>query len=696
MLNYFFNPESLCLIGASRDPTKLGFKVLKNLIEGGYKGKIYPVNPKADQILNIKCYKNVSEIPDNVELAIISIPSDFVCEVAEECGKKGVKGLIVISAGFKEIGDKGRKKEERLKEIVKKYNMRLIGPNCLGIIDTKNKLNASFAFEMPPSGKISFITQSGALGTAILDLTLKENIGLSKFISFGNKADVSEIDLIKEFENDPDTNVILLYLEGVSEGRKFIEIAKKVSEKKPIIVVKSGKTESGIKAAISHTGSLAGSDVAFNAAIRQAGIIRANNIEELFDYALIFSYLPILKDNRIAIITNAGGPSVMAVDKIEEVGLKVAKISNKTKEYLRNFLPPASNINNPFDVLGDASSDRYEKVIERVINDENVDGIMVILTPQAVTQIKQTADCIVKISRKSEKPIIACFMGGKRVEEGIKILKENKVPNYPSPERGVLSFKAMDDYRKYIEEKKKGKYISYEVEREKVKEKLNLLKSKKINVVGDIEGREILSFYGINVIKSVIVNNEEECENFLKENKGVFVMKVVSPDIIHKTEAGAIKLGIKTPEEGKKAFNEIINSARKYKPDAEIIGIQIQEMVEKGVELIIGVKKDEQFGHLIMFGIGGIFVELLKDVSFRIIPITDIDAENMINEIKTSKILKGFRNIPPVYIEGIKETLLRVSQLVNDFPEIKELDINPLIVDEKRVIAVDVRFVFEF
>ncbi|MFN4227939.1 MAG: acetate--CoA ligase alpha subunit [Candidatus Ratteibacteria bacterium] len=696
MLEFFFKPKSICLVGASTNPEKLGFKILKNIIDGKYNGKIFPVNPNADTILNLRCYKNVSEIPDLVDLALIVIPSDYVCDVAEECGKKGIKGLIVISAGFKETGQEGKKKEERLIEIVKKYKMRLIGPNCLGIIDTKNRLNASFASDMPPEGKISFITQSGALGTAILDWAIKENIGFSKFISFGNKADVNEIDLIEELENDPDTNVILLYLEGISDGRKLIDIGKSVSIKKPIIVIKGGKTEKGIKTASSHTGSLSGSDIAFGSAIKQSGMIRAKTVEELFDLSLIFSYQPILKGESIGIVTNAGGPSVMAVDMIEEMGLKLAEFSPQTIENLKSFLPPASNVYNPVDILGDAKADRYEKAIECVISDQNVDGIMVILTPQIITQIEETAESIVRKSKQHTKPIITCFMGGKRVEQGIKILKENKIPNYFSPERGIFSFKAMSDYRKRIEESLIGKIVKFKVEKEKVEEKIEYFRKQKINMVGDIEGREILSLYGINVINSFLAKNQEECEKFLKENKGLYVMKLVSPDIIHKTEAGGIKLNIKEPKEGKKAFTEIIDSAKKYKPNANIIGVQIQPMIKEGIEVIIGVSKDIQFGHLIMFGLGGIYVELLKDVSFRVIPITDIDAENMINEIKTSKILKGFRNMPKMDVNSIKETLLKVSQLVSDFPVIKEMDINPLIVREKGCIAVDVRFGFEF
>ncbi|MCM8807200.1 MAG: acetate--CoA ligase family protein, partial [Candidatus Omnitrophica bacterium] len=396
------------------------------------------------------------------------------------------------------------------------------------------------------------------------------------------------------------------------------------------------------------------------------------------------------------IITNAGGPSVMAVDMIEEKGLLLSRFSEKTINLLKKYLPPVSSINNPVDILGDAKADRYEKAIEAVLSDENVDGIIVILTPQIVTQPYETAQSIVRTSKKYEKCVISCFMGGKRVEEGIKILKENGIPNYPTPERAVIALKGMDDYRRFRESNLKGRFIEFDVNKEKVREKIENLKRSKTKIIGDIEGREILFLYGINVVSSFIAKNEEECENFLKRNEGNFVMKLISPDIIHKTEAGGVKIGIKSPEEAKKAFKEIIDSARKYKPDAKIVGVQIQKMIEKGIEVIIGVSKDVQFGHLIMFGLGGIYVEILKDVSFRIAPLTDIDADEMVNEIKSAKILKGYRNIPECNTEKIKETILKISQLVCDFPEIKEMDINPLIVNERDAIAVDVRFVFEF
>ena len=696
MLKSFFNPKSLAIVGASRDETKLGFKILKNVIEGKYKGKVYPINPKTTEILNLKCYPNISSIPEVPELVLIVIPATFVCDVLEESGRKGVKNVIVISAGFKEGGEEGKKREEKLIEIIKKYGIRVIGPNCLGIISTINNLNASFAVEMPPKGKITFISQSGALGTAILDWACKEEVGLSNFISLGNKADVSEVELIEFFADDVETNVILLYLEGIKDGRKFMEVAKKVVMKKPIIVVKSGITPSGLKAVSSHTGSLAGSEKAFEVAFLQSGVLRAFSVQELFDYALLFSYQPLIDGENIAIVTNAGGPSVMAVDAIEKIGLKLAQLSSETKEKLKSFLPESANINNPVDALGDVSAEKYGQTLEVVIKDSSVNGIIAILTPQAVTQPFQVAENVVNISSKYKKPVVCCFMGGKQIEKGINFLSKNLIPNYSFPERAVSAFSGMVFYKNYLK-KRKGEIIKFNVDKEKVKKIFEDFKRKKRFVIGDIESREILSSYGVNTICSFLAKDFQQCKKYIKNIGFPLVMKLVSPDIIHKTDAGGVKIGIKNLKMAEKSFYEIIDSAKKYKKDAKIYGIQIQKQIEKAVEVIIGVNNDPQFGHILMFGLGGVYVEILKDVSFRIIPITDVDVEEMIYEIKGYKILKGFRNIPECDIESIKEVLLRVSQLCIDFPEIKEMDINPLMVYEKGkgVVSVDVRIALE-
>ncbi len=695
MLKSFFTPASIALVGASKRTEKLGYRILKNLIDGGFKGSIYPVNPSAEDILNLKTYKNISDIPETPELVIIVIPAKYVAEVAEECGKKGVKGLIVISAGFKEAGEKGRQKEEELKKIAKKYGMRMIGPNCLGVIDAVNNLNASFAFEIPPKGKISFITQSGALGTAILDWASKEDVGLSKFVSFGNMADVSETDLIEEFGEDPETKVILLYLEGLENGRRFIEKVRAVAAKKPIIMVKAGKSSAGSKAVSSHTGSLAGSDNAYSAALKQSGVIRADSVEELFDYAVAFAYQPIPQNGRVCIVTNAGGPAVMAVDAIEGAKLTLATLSDKTINTLKSFLPAAANVKNPVDVLGDALADTYSRALELVLSDQNVDAVISILTPQVITQIPETAEKIVQVSRTNKKPVLACFMGGKRINYGANVLIKNGVPNYPFPERAVSSISSMLNYKRWVD-KSKGAIVSFDADKKTVEQIITVIKKSGRKTAGDIEGRQILSAYGIKTVESVFARDVSGCKEYFEKTGSAIVMKIVSPDILHKTEAGGVKVGLATTEEVEKGFKEIMESAKRYKKDAVIEGVQLQPMISGGTEVIVGVNKDPQFGHLLMFGLGGIYVELLKDVSFRVVPVTDVDAEEMLEEIKTIKMLKGFRNIPERDLPAIKDVLLRISQMCCDFPEIAEMDINPLMVLEKGkgAVAVDARFSF--
>ncbi len=694
MLKSFFKPGSLALIGASSRKEKLGFKILQNVIDSGFPGSIYPVNPSSDSILDLKSYKNIQDLPETPELAVIVIPAPRVAEALEECGKKGTRAAIIISAGFKEIGEKGLKREDELKTIAKTYGMRVVGPNCLGIIDSLNLLNASFAFDMPPAGNISFITQSGALGTAVLDWAAKEGVGLSKFVSFGNMADVSETDLLEYFGEDPDTSVILLYLEGLKNGQKFIETARRVSMKKPVIMLKSGRSSAGGRAVSSHTGSIAGSDSAYNAAFTQSGVIRAASMQELFDNALLFSYQPMIKGRRVSILTNAGGPGVMAVDQIEEEKLELAALSENTKRLLMGILSSAASVNNPVDVLGDALADTYGKALELVLADQNTDAVVAILSPQVVTQIPETAEMVAKISKKYGKPLVTSFMGGKRMEAGAAVLAQRKIPNYNFPERTVSSLKVMLGYKDWLE-KNKGEVLAHnDADRQGVAELLGKIKESGQNEIGDIEGRKILSLYGINTIESHTAANSEEAVAFYRRIGRPVAMKLVSSQILHKTEAGGVIIGVNSEDEVEEAFSRIISSAKNYNKNATIEGIQLQPMVQDGTEVIVGVKKDPQFGHLIMFGLGGIYVELLKDVSFRIAPVTDVDAEEMIDEIKTSLLLKGFRNTPARDIGAIKEVITRISSLCMDFPEIEEMDINPLMVLEKGegAVAVDARF----
>jgi len=694
MLEAFFNPRSVAVIGASRSKEKLGHGVLANLIEYGYPGQIYPINPKADEILGLKCYPSVLDVPGPIDLAIVVIPAQFVAAVLEECGQKGVKGVVIISAGFREAGREGVKRERKIVDIAKRYKMRLVGPNCLGIIDTVCPLNASFAAGMPPKGTIAFMSQSGALCTAILDWALAAGIGFSHFVSLGNKADVAEVDLLEAWENDPHSNVILTYIEGLPAGRKFMEVARRVTRRIPVIAVKAGTTSAGSRAVSSHTGSLAGSERAYEAAFRQSGVLRAESIQHLFDYSLAFAYQPVLRGKRIAIVTNAGGPGVMATDALEREGLSLASLSRDTIEFLRTHLPPAANIYNPVDVLGDALADRYGLALEAVLKDKNVDGVIVILTPQVMTKIEETARLVGEIAARYDKPVLGCFMGEAKVSAGIKILNEHKIPNYPFPERAVGAMRAMMDYRRWLE-RPPLKVEEFEVDREKVKEIFAQVRAEGRVTIGDAEAREIMQAYGIPIPQSKLARTPEEAVEIAEEIGYPVVMKVASPDILHKTDIGGVKLNIASATDVRDAFDLLVYRATRFMPDAEIWGCLVQEMVKEAKEVIVGMNCDPQFGPLVMFGLGGIYVEALRDVSFRVAPFSRQEAEEMIREIRSYELLKGVRGERPADIAAIVDCLLRVSQLATDFPEIVELDINPLMVKEAGggAVAVDMRLV---
>ena len=680
----FFCPRSVAVIGASRGKGKVGNVILENIINSGYSGKIYPVNPNADEIFGIKCYPSILDTPTDVELVIITIPAQFVCQALEESSKKNVRWAIVISAGFKETGIEGAKRETQLVEVAKKYGIRILGPNCLGIIDTYCPFNASFSKTMPSKGKIGFLSQSGALGTAILDRATANNIGFSKFVSLGNKADISENDLFSDWGEKDDTSVITAYLEGVKCGREFIKISSRVSKKKPIIVMKSGNTDAGARAVSSHTGSLAGSARAYEATFKQTGIIRANTIKDFFNYAMAFSYQPLPKGKKVAIITNAGGPGIMATDACEKNNIPLATIGSETIEELKKFLPEAANFYNPIDILGDALSDRYKKTIEIVINDSNVDAMLVMLTPQAMTQPLETATAISEIIENNERkiPILTCFLGGTVVEEAIKFLSLRNIPNFDIPEEAVDTLKVMMDYVDW-KAKEDTPIESFNVEKDKVREIFNKCRAEERLELGESEARGILEAYGIRIPRAELAVDIDDAKRIAEDLGYPLVLKIVSPNILHKTDVGGVRIGIKNKKELEENFNDILFNVKKYMPDANISGILIQEFITDKKETIIGVSEDPQFGPMIMFGLGGIYVEILKDVSFRIAPISRQTANEMIREIKTFKLLEGTRGEYPSDIDSIIETILRVSQLVTDFPEIVEMDINPLFVKKQ-------------
>jgi acetyltransferase len=693
-----FKPRNVVVIGASREPGKVGHAVLRNIIESGFKGEVYPVNPRADKVLGLNAYKSVLEVPGDIDLAVIVIPAQAVLDVMEECGRKGVKYAVVISAGFKEIGGEGIEREGKLIEIARKYGVRVVGPNCLGIIDLHTPLNASFASIPETKGGIAFISQSGALLSAILDWAPKAGIGFSKIVSLGNKADLNEVDFLTYLGEDPETKVILLYLESIADGRRFIEVGSTVTRKKPVILLKGGITEAGAKAALSHTGSMAGGVTALKAALRKAGIIQVSSVSELFDMAIAFNSQPIPAGSRVGIVTNAGGAGVVISDLLVSRGLKLAEPSRYTVDYLRSVLPPVASVYNPVDVIGDAKADRYGVAIEALLRDPNIDSLLVILTPQVVTEPEETAKVIVELSRRyPSKPILAIFMGGGKVEKATRILIENNIPVYDMPERAVTAVLGLSNYRELRELLTKAlEYVEvFDVDKEKALEIIEEVRRQGRRVLLEHEAKEIVRSYGIPVVPTKLAVSEDRAVEIARKLGYPVVVKISSPDIIHKSDIGGVITNLKSDDEVAEAFRTVISNARRYVPTASIYGATVQKMVPKGREVIIGATKDPVFGHLIMFGLGGIYIELFKDVSFRLAPLSIYEAKEMITETKAYTLLRGFRGEPPADINSIINILLRVSKLVTDIPQIVEIDINPLFVYEIGAIAVDARIIIE-
>jgi acetyl coenzyme A synthetase (ADP forming)-like protein len=698
-IDAFFNPKSVAVIGASTNPEKLGYAVVKNLLDGGYsaKGKVYPINPTAPEILGFKAYPTVIEVPDPIDLAVIVIPYPHVPEALRTCGQKGIQSAIVISAGFREAGKEGLERELELIQICHEFNLRLIGPNCLGVIDSYTPLNASFAAGTPPSGPLAFMSQSGALGTAVLDIALAGRLGLSKFVSLGNKADVSEIELLETWVKDEHSKVILIYSEGMPSGQEFIRVAREVTRAKPVVAIKSGVTQSGSRAVSSHTGSLAGSEQAYQAAFQQAGIIRADSMESLFDMALALGYQPPLKGDRIAIITNAGGPGILATDALEKSGLALARFELETIYALEQYLPDAASAANPVDVLGDAREDRYRYALEQVAKDPNVDGIMVLLTPQAMTEIEATARAVGSIAKTLSIPILGCFMGEARIQAGINVLTEFGVPNYPFPERAANAFRAMALYR-LIKDRPAPSYKRYQVNQEAAKKVFDHVRSENRLTIGDAESRQVLQAYGLRIPKSEIAETPEAAAAIAAKIGFPVVLKIASPDILHKTDIGGVKVGLQNASDVRDAFELMVYRAQRYIPEARIWGCLVQEMAPAGgLEILVGMNRDPQFGPLITFGLGGIYVETLKDVTFSVAPLSRQEAEEMLEQVRAHALLDGVRGQPPMDKGAIVDVLLRISQLVTDFPEIIEMDINPLMVyhDGEGALALDMRLVLK-
>lgn len=696
-LDAFFTPRSIAVIGASTNSHKLGYAVLDNLVNGGYlsdERKVFPINPKSKEILDLPAYPSVLDVVDPIDLAVIVIPYQLVPEALRTCGEKKIPAAIIISAGFREAGMEGFEREQELVEISREYSIRLIGPNCLGVIDTITPMNASFSAGMPPKGPMDFMSQSGALGTAILDWAQAGRLGLSKFVSLGNKADVSETDLLGAWGDDRASSVILCYIEGLPDGQEFIRTAREISKSKPIVALKSGITQAGSRAVSSHTGSLAGSEQAYQAAFNQSGVIRADSLEDLFDFALGFGYLTLLKGDRIAIVTNAGGPGILATDALERAGLKLARFEPERIRALEQFLPDAASAANPVDVLGDARADRYKFALEQVVSDPHVDGVLVILTPQAMTEIIETAEAVAEIASHVDIPLLACFMGEARVKAGVEVLEAHNIPNYAFPERAARVFQAMIKYRDY-QLKPLPVFETIEADRDSVRKTMDRVLSEGRVSIGDAEARTIITAYGMDIPPSEIAETPERAAEIASEMGYPVVLKIASPDILHKTDVGGVKVGLGNPTDVRDAFELMTYRAQRYLPEARLWGCLVQKMVPPGLEILIGMNRDPQFGPLVTFGLGGIYVEILKDVAFRVAPYAREEVNEMLSEIRTSALLDGVRGEPPVDREAIIDAIMRVGQLVIDFPEIAELDINPFVVypEGQGGIAIDMRLI---
>lgn len=680
MLSSLLSPETIAVIGASRTAGKVGHEVLANLLSGGFQGTVVPVNPHAESILGLPCLARIGEFGDRIDLAIIAVPAAQVQGVLEEAGSAGVRAVAVLSAGFKERGEEGARLESELARYCKKRGIRLLGPNSLGLLNTHHRMNASFGTNMPGEGGISVISQSGALCTAILDWAKTRHLGLSKLVSIGNKADLTEAMLLHALSEDDTTRVIVGYLESIESGDQFVKAAEQAASRKPVVMFKAGTTPGGGRAAAMHTGSLAGADIAYGAAFRRAGVIRADSFEALLDYAKAFEMQPLPRGDRVAIITNAGGPGIMAADAVEHAGMRVAELTGETALNLRQRLPAAACTGNPIDVLGDADPERYVTAVAAAFDDPGVDAIVVILTPQAMTRPCDTARAVAGCAR-GDKPLLAVFMGGQNVVPGRDELTAKGLPDYSSPGRAVGALKAMVEYAQWRNRPPRV-VTRFPVNRRRVERILRRHARMGLKQIGDVGSKEILAAYDFDVPPGALASTAEGAVGIADRIGYPVAIKIVSPDIMHKSDLGGVKLNLTDADAVRDAFDLMMVRIGRLLPSARIDGVYVEKMARRGREVILGMTRDAQFGPMLMFGLGGIFVEVMKDVTFHLAPITAEEALQMLRSTRSFSLLEGARGQAAVDIQAIASGLQRVSQLATDFPLIRELDINPFIVGE--------------
>lgn len=703
-LDFLFKPKSVAIVGVSEDPVKLGSVLLSNLIKAGYDGKIYPVNPKYQKLMDLKVYPSISDIPEDIDLVCIVVPPQFVISLIEESGKKNVKGVVIITAGFKEIGKEGIEMEKEIINAAKKNNIRILGPNCLGAIIPKSKVNVSFAASKPKDGNIAFLSQSGAFCTAILDMSLEKNLGFSHFISYGNKADLNENDFIENWLEDSDVKVIGGYIEEVSAGHKLTEMYTETKAKKPLIILKPGESQEAQKAISSHTGSLAGSIQTFKTAMEQSGIVIATEVNEMFNLMMSFSWNKLPRGNRVAIITNAGGPGIIATDAIMKSGLKMAEISEETKNKIRPFLPQTASLHNPIDVIGDALAERYKAPIDILLEDDNVDAIMVVLTPQLVTQIEDTAKLIINCSKISKKPIYPVFLGGKYVTFGLQRLFDENIPAFRYIKDAVDTISAMYKYSEFLNqdfdkltELKINSRLS--ISRGKYHSDIQKLVGEKTIALPENLVTKIAQEVGIELPKQIISESLDEGISFAEKIYPV-VIKATTEDIAHKTDKKALYLNISNSEDFKKSYIELENM---MKNDLKISypKILIQEQIKADEEIFIGANRDGKsnvyekdkpgFGHLLAFGKGGIYTEVYKDIAYALVPTS---RENILKNLKKTcimKVIDGARGKAPLALEKLLDSIEAVQKMVLMYPEIESLDINPILLTEERAVCVDLK-----
>lgn len=703
-INLFFDPKSVVLFGATDRPGSVGQTTLENLLSSRDKRKIYIVNQNHEQIMETKCYSGLSTLPETPELAIIAVAAETVPGIVEECGKTGIKAVIIISAGFKEAGEKGKERETKIMESARKYGMRIMGPNCLGAIRLSSGLNATFARKMAKPGKIAFLSQSGALGTSVLDWAVSRDIGFSAFVSLGSMLDIDFGDLIDFFGEDTQTKSIIIYLESLgnnlANARKFMSAARGFARNKPIIVIKPGKFQESIQAAKSHTGAMVGEDSYYNAVFNRAGVVRVDEIGDLFNCASILDTAILPKGQNLAIITNAGGPAVLATDALISRGGKLAALDKSTIDNLNKVLPVYWSKANPIDILGDASVERYINAIDAALKDPDVNGAVVIYTPQGAAGAAELAKAIVKISRKSTKPILTAMMGSKDVEKARQIFYDNKVPTYEFPEEAISTYLYMYQYARNLDNLYEApEDVPLDVGTPKNHLKLlirNSVHAKKF-ILSEEDSKKFLNTYRINVTLPYFAADANAAAIVASNIGYPVVMKIQSPDISHKSDVGGVQLNLKSPEEVKKAFREMIDNVKQSNPQARIEGVTLQQMIiDYNYELILGSKKDQILGPVIIFGQGGTEAEFFKDVAIGLPPLNQRLARMLVEHTNIYGMLsRGFRKKPPVNLKLIDETLIRLSNMIVDFPEIKELDINPLVVIGDNVFALDARIVID-